>query len=74
MRSFLQRIGSRKFLLALATQVAAVAAVFWPAHEDALQTGAVRIAGLVALVLAALGYGAIEAAVDRAKEPPAPRD
>ncbi len=68
MRGFLERISSRKFLLALATQIAAVVAVFYPSAEDTVTTAAVRIAGLVALVLAGLGYGAIEAEVDKVKE------
>lgn len=64
MRSFLQRISSRKFLAALAVQVAAVVALFWPQQEDVFNTAAVRIAALATLLLAALGYGKIEAQVD----------
>ena len=64
MRSFLQRISSRKFLTALAVQAAAIAALFWPEKESTLNAAAVRIAALVTLLLAALGYGKIEAAVD----------
>ena len=64
MRPFLQRISSRKFLTALAVQIASVAALFWPAQEQSLQTAAIRIAALATLLLAALGYGKIEAAVD----------
>ncbi len=66
MRSFLQRITSRKFLTALAVQIAAVAALFWPEHESAISDTAVKIAALAALLLAALGYGKIEAGVDSA--------
>lgn len=66
MRSFLERISSRKFLSALAVQAAGVAALFWPASEQTIYTAAVRIAALAAMLLAALGYGGIEAAVDRA--------
>jgi len=65
MRSFLQRISSRKFLTALAVQAASVAAVFWPQHEQTIATAAVRIAALVTLLLAAVGYGSIEAGLDR---------
>ncbi|MGC9455382.1 MAG: hypothetical protein ACP5HU_11035 [Phycisphaerae bacterium] len=66
MRSFLQRISSRKFLTALAVQTASVAAIFYPAHEQTLLTAAVKVAALATLLLAALGYGKIEAAVDAA--------
>lgn len=65
MRGFLQRISSRKFLTVLAVQVAGVLALFWPTQQDALNSAAVQIAALVTMLLAALGYGTIEAAVDR---------
>lgn len=64
MRSFLQRISSRKFLTALAVQVAAVVALLHPGQEQLLADAAVRIAALVTMLLAALGYGRVEAAVD----------
>ena len=64
MRTFLQRISSRKFLVALAVQVAAVAALFSPGHQGEFQTAAVKIAALITLLLAAMGYGKIEAAID----------
>jgi hypothetical protein len=64
MRSFLQRISSRKFLTALAVQAASVAALFWPQQQETLHAAAVRIAALIVLLLAALGYGKIEAALD----------
>ena len=70
MRHFLQRISSRKFLTALAVQVASVAAMFWPRHESTIETTAVRIAALAAMLLAALGYGKIEAQVDSSKDAP----
>lgn len=66
MRSFLQRISSRKFLTALAVQIASVAAVFYPQQADSLSSAAIRIAALAAMLLAALGYGKIEASVDAA--------
>ncbi len=66
MRSFLQRVSSRKFLTALAVQIAAVVALFWPEHASATNEAAVRIAALLTLLLAGLGYGRIEAAVDAA--------
>ena len=64
MRSFLQRISSRKFLVALAVQIASVVALFWPEHESAVETAAIRIVALITLLLAGLGYGKIEASTD----------
>lgn len=72
MRSFLQRISSRKFLMAIAVQAGAVAAIFWPQHQSSIHGSAVRIAALAALVLAGLGYANIEAALDAANTPQAP--
>jgi hypothetical protein len=66
MRSFLERISSRKFLTAFAVQAAAVGALFWPGHESALAAAAVRISALAVMLLAAFGYGTIEASVDAA--------
>ncbi len=66
MRGFLERISSRKFLTAVAVQAASVAAIFRPEHEQTLHTAAVRIAALATLLLAAMGYGKIESAVDAA--------
>ena len=70
MRSFLQRISSRKFLVALAVQVAAVAALFQPERAEAFHDAALRIAALITLLLAALGYAKIEAAIDANKTTP----
>ena len=64
MEKFLKRISSRKFLAALAVQVAAVVALFWPAQESTILTAAVKIAALATLLLAGLGYGKIEASID----------
>ena len=64
MRSFLERISSRKFLTALAVQVAAVIALLRPGQADQLTDALVRIAALAAMLLAALGYGRIESALD----------
>ena len=66
MRSLLIRLTSRKFIVALAAQIAAVAALFWPEHESALAEAATRIAALATLLLAAFGYGKIEADLDAA--------
>ena len=68
MRPFLQRLSSRKFLTALATQLAAVAALFWPQYESALTAAVVRVAALAAMLLAAIGYGQIEAKTDSSQE------
>ncbi len=64
MRNFIQRISSRKFLTSLVVQIASVVAIFWPQHESTIEGAALRIAALVTLLLAALGYGRIEAEVD----------
>jgi hypothetical protein len=66
MRSFLERISSRKFLVALAVQVASVAALFWPSQQQQFNDAAVRIAALAVMLLAALGYGQIESKADAA--------
>ena len=56
MKSFLQRISSRKFLTALAVEVAAVVALFTPADDASeLEAAAVKIAALVVMMLAAFG-------------------
>lgn len=74
MRDFLTRLSSRKFLTTLAVQIASVAAVFWPAQHESIQTAALRLAALATLLLAALGYGKIEANLDvKIKKPPAAR-
>ena len=64
MRSFLERISSRKFLTALVVQIASVVAIFLPQHESTIENAALRIAALATLLLAAIGYGRIEAQVD----------
>jgi len=64
MRSFLERLSSRKFLATLAVEIAAVVALFWPQETSAINEAAVRIAALATLLLAALGYGKMEAALD----------
>jgi len=76
MRSFLERVSSRKFLATLAVEIAAVAALFYPQETSAINEAAVRIASLVTLLLAALGYGKMEAALDagRASTPAESRE
>ena len=74
MKTLLTKLSSRKFLTALAVQIVAVVAIFAPQQEQAMTDAAMRITGLVVLLLAALGYGAVEASVDKARaggdEPP----
>ena len=70
MRPFLERISSRKFLVALAVQVAGVLTLFWPREQSTLESAAVRIAALLAMLLAALGYGRIEADIDQPPQQP----
>ncbi len=69
MRAFLTRISSRKFLTAVTVQAAAIVAFFVPAHGSTLNEAAVRIASLATLLLAAMGYGRIEAALDESHKP-----
>jgi len=58
---------SRKFLASLAAQIGAVVTIFAaPATGEAVADAIVKVGGLIALVLAAIGYGAVEASVDRA--------
>lgn len=64
MKDFLSRISSRKFLTAIAVEVAAVVALFSPEQASQFNDGAIKIAALVAMVLTALGYGCIEASLD----------
>lgn len=61
----MQRFTSRKFLTTLATQVAALAVLFWPDHQDAIANAAQGIVALVVLVAASLGYVTAEASIDR---------
>lgn len=69
MDSFLKRISSRKFLVAVATQIAVVVSMIWrPAFQEEMVEAAAQIAELVILLLAAMGYGKIEADVDKARE------
>lgn len=57
---------SRKFLMTLATQVAAVAVLIWPQRGQAITEGAQGVVALVVMLLSALGYVHAEASVDRA--------
>jgi len=59
---------SRKFLMALGTQVAAVLAIIFPEHQSAIQESTVSLVSLVVMALTTLGYLATEGAIDRARE------
>lgn len=59
-QSFLARISSRKFLVALAVEIAAVVALFMPAENPGeIEAAAVKVAALATMLLAALGYGIV---------------
>jgi hypothetical protein len=72
MRKFLERISSRKFLTAVGVQVASVVALFWPEHASETSEMVMRVAALVTLLLAAMGYGSIEAVLDTEHHPGGP--
>lgn len=59
------RFGSRKFIVSLLTQLAALAVLLWPGHETAILQASESITALVVLVLTSLGYVAAEASIDR---------
>lgn len=61
----MQRYLSRKFLLALAAQLAGLAVLIWPEHEQSILAGAEAIVALAVVLLSTLGYLTAEAAVDR---------
>ncbi len=56
---------SRKFLLTLSVQVAAIAVLWWPEHEAAIVEASRSVTALVVLLLSGLGYVGAEASVDR---------
>ena len=57
---------SRKFLLSVSTQLAALAVLFWPNHEAAIVEASQSVAALLVLVLSSLGYLKAEASIDSA--------
>ena len=62
----LTKFTSRKFLTALAAQIGAIVSLFaTPSSGDVIADAIVKVGSLLALVLAALGYGVIEARMDR---------
>ncbi|MFP4144567.1 MAG: hypothetical protein ACLFV3_05440 [Phycisphaeraceae bacterium] len=62
-----KRWTSRKFLMALGAQVAAVAVLLWPGQEAAIVEATRAVVSLVVIGLTAMGYIAAEAAVDKAR-------
>ena len=56
---------SRKFLMTLSVQVAAIAVLFWPEHEAAIVEASRAVTALIVLLLSTLGYVTAEASVDR---------
>lgn len=65
MNVLLSKLSSRKFLTALVAQIASIVAFFSIETGDAVADLGTRIVALVVLVVAALGYGVVEASVDR---------
>ena len=65
MKALLSKLSSRKFLTALVAQIASIVAFFSVETGDAVADLGTRIVALVVLVIAALGYGIVEASVDR---------
>jgi hypothetical protein len=63
----MRRWTSRKFILALAAELGALAVLIWPRHADAI-TGVVEsLAALLVALLSALGYLTVEGAVEKAR-------
>jgi len=62
----MKRFASRKFLMALAAQCIALAALIWPEHEDQIAAIVQSVAALAVAVLSAVGYIRAEASIDRA--------
>ena len=70
MKKFLERISSRKFMALMAAEVGGAIALFTPAADDAAkwEAAALKIGGLIVMILAGLGYAAIEGGIDKARE------
>jgi uncharacterized membrane protein len=56
---------SRKFVVSVASQGAALLVLIWPGQEEAIFSAAQSIAALAVLVLSALGYVRVEGGLDR---------
>lgn len=57
---------SRKFLVAVTTQLAALAVLIWPQRGDAILAAGQSVAALLVMLLSGMGYVSAEASVDRA--------
>ena len=55
---------SRKFIVSVAAQAAAIGAIIWPGHEDMILSAVQSIAALVVLGLSAMGYVRMEGKLD----------
>ena len=63
---FLTKVTSRKFIAALAVEVAGLVALFDPQVADVTNEIIVRVGALAAMVTVALGYVVSEASIDKA--------
>lgn len=59
------RFTSRKFIMALAAQVVALATLLWPEHSSAVSEVTTNLAALLVSILGILGYIKAEASIDR---------
>ena len=58
---------SRKFLVSLITQLAALAVLFYPSQESEIMHASQSIASLCVLLLSSLGYIKVEGNLDNSK-------
>jgi hypothetical protein len=63
--TMVSRWTSRKFLISLGAQLAAVAVLLWPQHESAIVEASRCVTALVVILASALGYVQAEASIDR---------
>jgi hypothetical protein len=67
-----ERWKSRKFIVTVATQVAALAVMLFPEKQGVIEAWAQTLVPLAVMLLSALGYVTAEASVDRARAPGEP--
>lgn len=67
-----ERWKSRKFIVTVATQVAALAVMLFPEKQGVIEAWAQTLVPLAVMLLSALGYVTAEASVDRARAPEGP--
>lgn len=63
----MKRWTSRKFLMAVAAQIAALAVLLWPDRADAVAGAIESVAALLVAVLSALGYITVEGSIDKTR-------